>query len=70
MNTQAINRISELSPREREVLRLINEGLNTKQIAERLDISIRTVQTHLATSCRILGIRRETFSDRLRKLMA
>jgi len=35
-----------LSPRQREVLRLIAEGLTTKAIAGRLDISTKTVETH------------------------
>ena len=37
-----------LTPREREVLGLIVEGLPNKQIAERLYVSITTVQTHRA----------------------
>lgn len=35
-----------LTSRQREVLQLIAEGLTTKEIAQRLDLSIKTVDTH------------------------
>jgi len=38
----------ELTPREREILNLIAEGMTTKEIAARLFISIPTVETHRA----------------------
>ena len=37
-----------LTPRQREVLRLIAEGLSTKEIAFRLKLSIKTIETHRA----------------------
>jgi DNA-binding NarL/FixJ family response regulator len=37
---------SILSPREREVLQLMAEGKNTKQIAEGLCVSVKTVEAH------------------------
>jgi DNA-binding NarL/FixJ family response regulator len=36
-----------LSPRELQVLRHVSQGDNTKQIARALDISPRTVRTHV-----------------------
>ena len=40
--------LATLSPRQREVLRLIAEGKTTKQIAQVLEISVKTVETHRA----------------------
>lgn len=40
--------LETLSPRQREVLRLIAEGHTTKQIAQVLEISVKTVETHRA----------------------
>lgn len=36
----------KLTPRETEILQLIAEGKNTKEISNRLNISIKTVETH------------------------
>lgn len=49
--------IASLSPRQREVLRYMAEGLTTRQIAERLDRSIKTVETHRAQLMRRLETR-------------
>jgi len=35
-----------LSQREREVLQLLAEGKSTKQIAEKLSVSVKTIETH------------------------
>lgn len=40
------DQLANLSPRQREVLRLIAEGRTTKQIAQTLEISVKTVETH------------------------
>ena len=40
--------LATLSPRQREVLCLIAEGKTTKQIAQVLEISVKTVETHRA----------------------
>jgi DNA-binding NarL/FixJ family response regulator len=42
------SRLSALSDRELEVFRLIGEGRGTRQIAEKLHISIKTVETYQA----------------------
>ena len=39
-------RLSELTDRERDVMRLVVEGLPNKLIADQLDISVRTVEVH------------------------
>lgn len=36
----------ELSPREREVLQLLAEGMTSKEIAARLDLAVSTIETH------------------------
>jgi DNA-binding CsgD family transcriptional regulator len=36
-----------LSPREREVIPLLNQGLSNREIAEKLFVSLATVKTHL-----------------------
>ena len=45
-----------LSPREREVLQLIGGGLSTKEIAARLGLSAKTVETHRRQIMDKLGI--------------
>jgi DNA-binding NarL/FixJ family response regulator len=46
-----------LTPRQREVLQLIAEGHGTKEIADRLCLSAKTVETHRAQLMERLGIR-------------
>ena len=46
-----------LSPRETEVLRLIAWGNTNKEIAARLDVSVKTVEAHKANGMRKLGMR-------------
>lgn len=46
-----------LTHREREVVQLIAEGKINKQIANTLDISVKTVETHRASAMRKLNLR-------------
>jgi DNA-binding NarL/FixJ family response regulator len=49
--------LSRLSPRQIEVLRLITEGLTSREIASRLRLSEKTVETHRSAVAQRLGIR-------------
>jgi DNA-binding NarL/FixJ family response regulator len=42
-----VEKLLELTPREREILELLAEGLRVKQIADRLSLSPATVHTHV-----------------------
>jgi two-component system, NarL family, response regulator NreC len=52
-----LDRYHTLSGREREVLQLAAEGLTNVEIAKRLTIGKRTVETHRANLIRKLGLR-------------
>ena len=47
---------ADLTPREREVLALVRQGLANKQIARRLAISERTVKAHLTSTFQRIGV--------------
>jgi pimeloyl-ACP methyl ester carboxylesterase/DNA-binding CsgD family transcriptional regulator len=53
---EAAVEVEELSPREREVLRLVADGLSDGDIAERLVLSPHTVHRHVANILRKLGL--------------
>jgi len=46
-----------LTPRETDVLRLIARGCTYEQVADRLDISLHTVTSHIKNAYRKLGVR-------------
>jgi DNA-binding NarL/FixJ family response regulator len=45
-----------LTPRQRQILQLVAEGFGTRQIAERLFLSVKTVETHRAQIMQRLDI--------------
>jgi DNA-binding NarL/FixJ family response regulator len=49
-------RTRELSPREREVLQLICEGLSNREIRARLSLSVNTITVHRANIMTALGV--------------
>jgi DNA-binding NarL/FixJ family response regulator len=48
--------LARLSPRQHEVFRLVAEGNTTREIAERLGLSVKTVETHRGEIMKRLGI--------------
>jgi serine/threonine-protein kinase len=60
--------LAELSAREREVLALVAEGYSNKAVAERLFVSDRTVEAHMAQVFSKLGI--EGSPDSHRRVIA
>jgi len=47
---------AHLTPRQAEVLRLLEQGLSTKQIAQELHLSTETVRNHVRHLLRALGV--------------
>ena len=66
--TAAASRFSRLTKREREVAHLVVAGHPNKEIAARLGISQRTVETHRAAAMKKVGA--ESISDLVRLEMA
>lgn len=58
--TGGVDPYETLTPREREVLHLVAEGLTSGEIALRLYISPRTAESHRANLMRKLGLRSRT----------
>jgi DNA-binding CsgD family transcriptional regulator len=52
----AVPRVSQLSPRELDVLRLLGSGLSNRGVARVLGLSERTVKTHVAKILTKLGL--------------
>jgi DNA-binding NarL/FixJ family response regulator len=53
----ALVAVEMLSARELEVARLVAEGFSSKEIASRLDLSVRTVEKHRANIMDKIGVR-------------
>lgn len=59
-NTDALDdarRVASLSPRERQVLVLVADGVSSKAIAFGLGLSLRTIEVHRERAIRRLGVR-------------
>ncbi len=55
-NTVSNNKLSNLTSREKEILLYVAEGMNNPSLAQKLNISIRTVETHKTSIMRKLGL--------------
>lgn len=64
---ELIERVAELSPRQREVMHLVAQGFSNKQIAQRLGISPRTVETYRAWAMERVGA--ANVAELVRKVM-
>ena len=53
----AVREAVTMTPREREVVALIGEGLSNKEIAERLSIALHTVKSHVHNVLEKLALR-------------
>ena len=57
MRASEVGEAKKLTPRNREVLRLVADGISTKGIATRLKISVKTAEFHRAKLMKKLGVR-------------
>jgi FixJ family two-component response regulator len=61
---EAMQLLASLTPREREVMSLVVAGCHNREVAQRLGISVRTVEVHKAHVMSKLGV--DNFSDLVR----
>ncbi|MGE3153480.1 MAG: LuxR C-terminal-related transcriptional regulator [Nitrospiraceae bacterium] len=54
--TRSVPRLA-LTPRQKEILRCVAQGLTNRETAHRLRISVRTVEVHRFNLMRRLGVR-------------
>jgi DNA-binding NarL/FixJ family response regulator len=56
MESQGMPPLHKLTKREREVLQLIAEGMNTQEAAHELKLGVRTVESHRSSLMEKLGL--------------
>ena len=57
LSPRATAQVPQLSPREREIMHLMAEGLTAEAIANELNVSVETVRTHVRNAIRKLQAR-------------
>jgi DNA-binding NarL/FixJ family response regulator len=55
-STERIPRFATLTPREKEILKMLAEGNTVKDVASQLDLSVKTVEAHKFNLMRKLDI--------------
>jgi DNA-binding NarL/FixJ family response regulator len=53
---QSVSILKDLTPREREILEVVAQGLDNNDIATRFNISEKTVRNHVSIICSKLGV--------------
>lgn len=54
-----VDNFKKLTPREKQIVQLLADGLNGTEIAEQFDLSKRTVETYRLRIRKRIGIRRD-----------
>ncbi len=57
LSPRATSRVPQLSPREREIMHLMAEGLTAEKIGDEISVSVETVRTHVRNVIRKLQAR-------------
>jgi DNA-binding NarL/FixJ family response regulator len=57
LNSNAAHAHEHLTPRERQIVKLVAEGNSNKRISTILNVSIKTVETHRSAAMRKIGAR-------------
>ena len=57
LSPRATSRVAQLSPREKEIMHLMAEGLTAEAIGNQLTVSVETVRTHVRNVIRKLQAR-------------
>jgi DNA-binding NarL/FixJ family response regulator len=56
LSTSGVPRVTVLTSREREVLQMLTEGNSTVQMAERIHLSVKTVESHRRSVMKMLDL--------------
>ena len=55
-NGEYLKALKMLSPREVEILDMVGQGMTNREIPQKLNLSVRTVQNHRQNICKKLNL--------------